>query len=140
MRASLPLAGLAVLLLGSSCGVQQKAASQGSTTRTDATVTTAFSSPWGVDIAQPEPEPGAAPLAEQLAVFAGARDASDKLGFSEETPPDMASGKELFSQSRLLLPQGPIYGEQLFGVPTAKGWVCPYLLPPDGGEWDAGGG
>jgi len=103
-------------------------------------VTTAFSSPWGVDIAQPEPEPGAAPLAEQLAVFAGARDASDKLGFSEETPPDMASGKELFSQSRLLLPQGPIYGEQLFGVPTAKGWVCPYLLPPDGGEWDAGGG
>lgn len=141
MRAVSVSAAVAVLLLASSCGARQEATRERpAATQPVQTETNALSSSWGVDIVQPQPGPGAVPLAKQLAVFAAARAVADKLSFSEETSPDMASGKELFSQSRLLLPEGPIQGQQLFGVPTAKGWVCPYFVYPDGDEWDAEGG
>jgi len=137
MRASFLLSVFAFAVLASSCGTRQEAASRSAAAQPVAPATNAtngFSGPWGVDIAQPEPKPGALPLAKQLAVFAGARQAADDLGFSEKTPPDMASGKELFSQSRLLLPEGALEGQQLFGVPTANGWVCPYFVYPDDGS------
>src|SRR5439155_501926 len=123
MRASFLLSVFAFAVLASSCGTRQEAASRSAAAQPVAPTTNAtnnFSGPWGVDIAQPEPKPGALPLTKQLTVFTKTRQTTNDLDFSEKTPPNIASKKELFSQSQLLLPEKTLENQQLFGIPTAN--------------------
>ena len=51
---------------------------------------------------------------------------------------DTAEGAELTRESRLLIGTFGADRIQMFGVPTANGWVCPQFVYSDGEEGDGG--
>lgn len=82
-------------------------------------------------------EPGSGPPpAKALAVFQEPATSSDALpstadedGLHDDGVPEKyRPGRELHSQSRLLLTDAGAESFDLFGVPTEKGWVCIHLV------------
>jgi hypothetical protein len=135
MRAATCFAFVAVVVSATACGAERASPGAGQTS-----TSTDTASSWGVSINEP-PRSGSEPeLVRQLRVFGEKRTAADT--FVSMVPPadgsDTAEGAELTRESRILIGTFGAERIQMFGVPTANGWVCPQFVYSDGEEGDGG--